>query len=211
MSSSADPQAARLTIDYPDRDLDRVSTALRLVYAIPVMIVLGVVAGGVAGDTAGETGGRISAFGGGVLVLPVLLMIVFRNKYPRWWFDFNLQLARFSTRVLSYLALMSDRYPSTDDEQSVHLDLDYPNVPEDLNRWLPLVKWLLAVPHYVALLFLGVAAAIDVVVAWFSVLFTGRYPRAIFGFVERVLRWALRVEAYAFLLVTDRYPPFSLA
>lgn len=211
MSSSADPQAARLTIDYPDRDLDRVSTALRLVYAIPVMIVLGAVAGGVAGDTAGETGGSIGAFGGGVLVLPVLLMIVFRNKYPRWWFDFNLQLARFSTRVLSYLALMSDRYPSTDDEQSVHLDLDYPNVPEDLNRWLPLVKWLLAVPHYVALLFLGITAAIGVVVAWFSVLFTGRYPRAIFGFVEGVLRWALRVEAYAFLLVTDRYPPFSLA
>ena len=211
MSSSADPQAARLTIDYPDRDLDRVSTALRLVYAIPVMIVLGVVAGGVAGDTAGETGGRIGAFGGGLLVLPVLLMIVFRNKYPRWWFDFNLQLARFSTRVLSYLALMSDRYPSTDDEQSVHLDLDYPNVSEDLNRWLPLVKWLLAVPHYVALLFLGAAAVIGVVIAWFSVLFTGRYPRAIFGFVEGVLRWALRVEAYAFLLVTDRYPPFSLA
>ena len=211
MSSPADAQAARLTIDYPDRGLDRVSTALRLVYAIPVMIVLGVVAGGVAGDTAGETGGRIGAFGGGVLVLPVLLMIVFRNKYPRWWFDFNLQLARFSTRVLSYLALMSDRYPSTDDEQSVHLDLDYPNVPEDLNRWLPLVKWLLAVPHHVALLFLGVTAAIGVVVAWFSVLFTGRYPRAIFGFVEGVLRWALRVDAYAFLLVTDRYPPFSLA
>jgi hypothetical protein len=211
MSSSADPQAARLTIDYPDRDLDRVSTALRLVYAIPVMIVLGVVAGGVAGDTAGETGARIGAFGGVVLVLPVLLMIVFRNKYPRWWFDFNLQLARFETRVLSYLALMSDRYPSTDDEQSVHLDLDYPNVSEDLNRWLPLVKWLLAVPHYVALLFLGVAAAIGVVIAWFSVLFTGRYPQAIFGFVEGVLRWALRVEAYAFLLVTDRYPPFSLA
>ena len=211
MSSSADPQAARLTIDYPDRDLDRVSTALRLVYAIPVLIVLGVVAGGVPGDTAGETGGRISAFGGGLLVLPVLLMIVFRNKYPRWWFDFNLQLARFSTRVLSYLALMSDRYPSTDDEQSVHLDLDYPNVSEDLNRWLPLVKWLLAVPHYVVLLFLGAAAAIAVVIAWFAVLFTGRYPRAIFDFVEGVLRWALRVEAYAFLLVTDRYPPFSLA
>ena len=207
MSSSADPQAARLTIDYPDRDLDRVSTALRLVYAIPVLIVLGVV----AGDTAGETGGRISAFGGGLLMLPVLLMIVFRNKYPRWWFDFNLQLARFSTRVLSYLALMSDRYPSTDDEQSVHLDLDYPNVSEDLNRWLPLVKWLLAVPHYVVLLFLGAAAAIAVVIAWFAVLFTGRYPRAIFDFVEGVLRWALRVEAYAFLLVTDRYPPFSLA
>jgi uncharacterized membrane protein len=211
MSPSTDPHAARLTIDYPDRDLDRVSTALRLVYAIPVVIVLGVITGGVAGDTAGDTAGRIGAFGGAVLVLPVLMMIVFRNKYPRWWFDFNLQLARFETRVLSYLALMSDRYPSTDEEQSVHLDLDYPNVAEDLNRWLPLVKWLLAVPHFVALVLLGIAAVIAVVGAWFSVLFTGRYPRPIFGFVEGVLRWALRVEAYAFLLVTDRYPPFSLA
>jgi hypothetical protein len=210
MSASADPHAARLTIDYPDRDLDRVSTALRLVYVIPIVIVLGLIGATAGGDTAGD-GGRAGAFGGGVLVLPVLLMILFRSKYPRWWFDFNLQLVRFSTRVLSYLALMSDRYPSTDDEQSVHLDLDYPNVPEDLNRWLPLVKWLLAVPHYVALLFLGIMAAIGVAVAWFAVLFTGRYPRAIFGFVEGVLRWALRVEAYAFLLVTDRYPPFSLA
>jgi hypothetical protein len=129
MSSSADPHAARLTIDYPDRDLDRVSTALRLVYAIPVLIVLGTVAGTVGGDTAGETGGRMGGFGGVVLVLPVLLMIVFRNKYPRWWFDFNQQLARFSTRVLAYLALMSDRYPSTDEEQSVHLDLDYRSWP----------------------------------------------------------------------------------
>lgn len=211
MASTAATHAARLTIDYPDRSLDRLSTALRLLYILPILIVLGLIGGTTAWNTAGETGAGVGVLGAGVLGGPVLLMILFRNKYPRWWFDFNLQLARFSTRVLSYLALRSDRYPSTDDEQSVHLDLDYPNVPEDLNRWLPLVKWLLAVPHYVALLFLGVAAAIGVVIAWFSVLFTGRYPRAIFGFVEGVLRWALRVEAYAFLLVTDRYPPFSLA
>jgi hypothetical protein len=138
-------------------------------------------------------------------------MIVFRNKYPRWWFDFNLQLVRFSTRVMAYLALMSDRYPSTDEEQSVHLELDYPSVAQDLNRWLPLVKWLLAIPHYIILVFLGVAAVIAVIVAWFAVLVTGRYPRPIFDFVEGVLRWGLRVQAYAFLLVTDRYPPFSLA
>lgn len=210
MSSSADPHAARLTIDYPDRDLDRVSTALRLVYAIPVMIVLGVVAGGVAGDTAGETGGRISAFGGGMLVLPVLLMIVFRNKYPRWWFDFNLQVTRLVTRVVAYLALMTDRYPSTDEEQSVHLDLDYPDVRGELNRWLPLVKWLLAVPHYVALLLLSLAVVVAVIGARFAVLVTGR-PRWVFDFAEGVLRWGLRVDAYAFLLITDRYPPFSLA
>ncbi len=210
MTSTAATHAARLTIDYPDRSLDRLSTALRLVYILPILIVLGLV-GGTAGNTAGETGAGVGVLGAGVLVGPVLLMILFRSKYPRWWFDFNLQLVRFSTRVLAYLALMSDRYPSTDEEQSVHLDLDYPVVATDLNRWLPLVKWLLALPHYVVLLFLGIAAVIAVVGAWFAVVFTGRYPRRIFSFVEGVLRWALRVEAYAFLLVTDRYPPFSLA
>jgi hypothetical protein len=211
MTATAHRHPARLTIDYPDRNLDRVSTALRLVYVIPIAIVLALIVGTAGGDTAGESGTRIGAFGGGVLVLPVLLMILFRNKYPRWWFDFNVQLVRLSTRVLSYLALMSDRYPSTDEEQAVHLELDYPSVPQDLNRWLPLVKWFLAIPHYVALFFLGIAAVGAVVAAWFAVVFTGRYPRGIFNFVEGVLRWALRVEAYAFLLITDEYPPFSLS
>ena len=202
---------ARLTIDYPDRDLDRFSTLLRLIYVIPIAIVLGLVGGSAFGDKFGESGASIAATGGVVLVGPVLLMILFRQKYPRWWFDFHLQLARLLTRVTSYLALMSDTYPSTDEEQGVHLDLDYPNVEQDLNRWLPLVKWLLAIPHYIILFFLAIAAVVAVIVAWFAVLFTGRYPRGIFDFVEGVLRWGLRVEAYAFLLVTDRYPPFSLA
>ncbi|MFQ5967718.1 MAG: DUF4389 domain-containing protein [Acidimicrobiia bacterium] len=202
---------ARLTIDYPDRDLDRVSTLLRLIYVIPIAIVIGLVGGSTFSDTVSESGGSIGFTGGGLLVAPVLLMILFRQKYPRWWFDFNLQLARFSTRVVSYVGLMSDKYPSTDEEQSVHLDLDYPDVEQDLNRWMPLVKWLLAVPHYIILFFLAIAAVVVVIVAWFAILFTGRYPRTIFDFVEGVLRWALRVEAYALLLVTDRYPPFSLA
>jgi hypothetical protein len=201
---------ARLTIDFPDRDLDRVSTLLRLIYVIPIVIVLALVGGSAFGGASGDSTGGIAFFGGGVLVAPVLLLIVFRQKYPRWWFEFNLHLTRFSTRVASYLALMSDRYPSTDEEQSVHLDLDYPNVEQDLNRWLPLVKWLLAIPHFIVLFFLGIAAVVAVIITWFSILFTGRYPRGIFDFVEGVLRWALRVEAYALLLVTDRYPPFSL-
>jgi hypothetical protein len=196
-------------IDFPDRDMDRMATFLRLIYAIPVVIVLALVGGSALGDPARD-GGSIGALGGGVLVAPILLMILFRHKYPRWWFDFNLELTRFSTRVFSYLALMSDRYPSTDEEQWVHLDLDYPNVERDLNRWLPLVKWFLAIPHYVVLLFLGIAAVFAVIIAWFAILFTGRYPRGIFDFVEGVLRWGLRVEAYAFLLVTDSYPPFRL-
>jgi hypothetical protein len=200
---------ARLDIDFPDRALDRMATLLRLVYAIPVVILLSFIGGAAFGD-AGD-GGRMGAVAGGVLVMPVLFMVLFRQKYPRWWFDFNLQLTRFSTRVMSYLALMTDRYPSTDEEQSVHLDLDYPNAKQELNRWLPLVKWFLAIPHYVVLFFLGVAAFFAVVFAWFAILFTGRYPQGIFRFVEGVMRWCLRVNAYAFLLVTDRYPPFRLA
>jgi hypothetical protein len=178
--------------------------------AIPILIVLGAV-GGTTWQWSYDHGTAAAVGAGGLLFLGPLLMILFRQKYPRWWFDFNLQLARFSTRVESYLALMSDRYPSTDEEQSVHLDLDYPNVKRDLNRWMPLVKWFLAIPHYVVLLFLGIAAGVAVIIAWFAILFTGRYPRSLFDFVEGVLRWGLRVEAYAMLLVTDRYPPFSLA
>jgi hypothetical protein len=162
-------------------------------------------------QTGYENAKEAVAAAGGLLFFGPLLMILFRQKYPRWWFDFNLQLTRFSTRVCAYLALMSDRYPSTDEEQSVHLELDYPDVKSDLNRWLPLVKWFLAIPHYIVLLFLGIAAVFVVIVGWFAILFTGRYPRGIFDFVEGVMRWGLRVQAYAMLLVTDRYPPFRLA
>jgi hypothetical protein len=200
----------RLSVDYPDRPLNRLTTAFRIVVAIPVLIVLESVSGG--RYTPSHDGGTAVVYGaGGMLVLAPLLMILFRQKYPRWWFDWNLELQRFSTRVVVFLALMDDRYPSTDERQSVHLDYDYPDVPRDLNRWLPLVKWFLAIPHFIVLVFLGLAAVVAVVVAWFAILFTGRYPRGIFDFVEGVVRWGQRVVAYAVLMVTDRYPPFRLA
>ena len=201
---------ARLSLDYPDRDLSRLTTLFRPFAAIPVLVVLGTVSGGVW-EWSYENGRTTAAAAGGLLFFGPLLMILFRQKYPRWWFDFNLQLTRFSTRVTSYLALMSDRYPSTDEEQWVHLELEYPNVKEDLNRWLPLVKWFLAIPHYIVLVFLTIASIFAVIFAWFAILFTGRYPRSLFDFVEGVMRWWLRVEAYAMLLTTDRYPPFRLA
>ena len=209
MQQSGTVHPARLSIDYPDKDMNRGTTFFRLFAAIPIILVLASVSGW-TWQAGYENGKEASAAAGGLLFFGPLLMILFRQKNPRWWFDFNLQLTRFSTRVCAYLALMSDRYPSTDEEQSVHLDLDYPDVAQDLNRWLPLVKWLLAVPHYVVLFFLAIAAVAAVIVAWFTILFTGRYPRGVFDFVEGVLRWGLRVEAYAFLLITDRYPPFSL-
>jgi hypothetical protein len=203
---------ARLDIDYPDR-LDRLTTAFRLIWAVPILVVLGFLSANGNETVTTEAGERVSSTGGGItagLFVATLLMILFRMKYPRWWFDFGRELARFSARVSAYLGLLTDRYPSTTDEQAVHLDIDYPDVERDLNRWLPLVKWILAIPHYLVLVVLVVLALLAIIVAWFAILITGRYPRPLFDFVVGVGRWSLRVNAYAFLLVTDRYPPFSL-
>ena len=205
----------QFSVDYPDRELDRLSTAFRIFTAIPIAIVLALISAGGAGGPGGWDGegrGFFFAFGagGGVLVVAPLVMILFRQKYPRWWFDWNLNVIRFENRVASYLFLLRDEYPSTDEEQRVHLDFPYPDVKNDLNRWLPLVKWLLAIPHYIVLVFLAVAALVVVIIAWFAILFTGRYPEGLFDFVVGVMRWGNRVQGYAFVLITDRYPPFSL-
>jgi hypothetical protein len=201
----------QFSVDYPNRALDRLTTAFRLITVIPIAIVLGAVTGA-TWQTDGHAGTEAVVVGaGGLLFLGPLLMILFRQKYPRWWFDWNRELLRFTNRLSVYLALMDDRYPSTDQEQSVHLEFPYPDVPRDLNRWLPLVKWFLAIPHYFVLFFLGIAAFVSVVVAWFAILFTGRYPRPLFDFVEGVIRWSNRVNAYALILVTDEYPPFRLS
>ena len=204
----------RFSVDYPDRELDRLTTAFRIFTVIPIAIVLGTVSGGNGWDWDwnNSSSTRTAAVGaGGLLFFGPLLLILFRQKYPRWWFDWNLELQRFGNRVVAYLALLDDRYPATDQHQSVHLDYPYPDVERDLNRWMPLVKWLLAIPHYIVLLFLDIAALVVVIVVWFAILFTGRYPRGLFDFVEGVIRWHNRVIAYSLVLVTDRYPPFRLA
>ena len=204
----------RFSVDYPDRPLDRLTTAFRIFTVIPIAIVLGTVSGGNGWDWDwnNSSSTRTAAVGaGGLLFFGPLLLILFRQKYPRWWFDWNLELQRFGNRVGAYLALLDDRYPATDQHQSVHLDYPYPDAQRDLNRWLPLVKWLLAIPHYIVLFFLWIAALVVVIVVWFAILFTGRYPRGLFDFVEGVIRWHNRVIAYSLVLVTDRYPPFSLA
>ena len=205
--------AARLEVDYPEK-LNRVTTAFRLVLVIPISIIIGVLTAGASQTVYTDSGQTVTTTSGGIaagLFMATLLMILFRQRYPRWWFDFALELARFGARVGAYVVLLTDQYPSTVEEQSVHLELDYPDVERDLNRWLPLVKWLLAIPHFIVLFVLTVLAFFAVVAAWFAILFTGRYPRALFDFVVGVGRWWLRVEAYAILLVTDRYPPFSLS
>ncbi|SHI65616.1 DUF4389 domain-containing protein [Parasporobacterium paucivorans] len=200
----------KLSIEYPERQLDRMTSFFRLFTVIPIAIILGLVVGGNGGDSnAGQEAWHYTFSAGGVLALPTLLMILFRQKYPKWWFDFNLELTKFSIRVCSYICLLTDVYPSTDEEQSVHISVPYPDAKNDLNRGLPLVKWFLAIPHYFILFFLWIAAGICVVIAWFAIIFTGRYPRSLFDFIVGVIRWSLRVSAYAALLVTDQYPPFQ--
>jgi hypothetical protein len=205
--SGGAPYPVQFAVEYPDRELNRLTTAFRLIVAIPILVV----AAALDHEWGAGYGSKMAAGSGGVVFLAPLLMIVFRQKYPRWWYDWNLELLRFTNRIGAYLALMDDRYPSTDERQAVALDFPYPDAKQGLNRWLPLVKWLLAIPHYVVLVFLSIAAVVAVIIAWFAILFTGRYPRGLFDFVLGVLRWGNRVAGYAFVLVTDEYPPFRLA
>jgi len=209
MAGTSTGYPVQLSIDYPDRNLNRLTTLFRIFVVIPIAIIIGLLTSGNYGGTA-EGSESYQYAAAGLVFLPLVLMILFRQKYPKWWFDWNVALTKFSTRVCAYLGLLTDVYPSTDEEQSVHLDIPYPDVKNELNRWLPLVKWLLAIPHYIVLFFLYIAAIVCVVIAWFVILFTGRYPRGLFDFVVGVYRWSLRVTAYAFLLTTDSYPPFSL-
>jgi hypothetical protein len=198
---------AKLSIDYPDRKLNRLTTFFRIFMVIPIAIILALLIGM---STNWGDGGWNAQYGAvGLVVIPTILMLLFRKKYPRWWFDWNLALTKFSTRVYAYILLLRDEYPSTDEEQSVHIDILYPNAQE-LSRGLPLVKWIMAIPHYIVLIFLSIAVWVITIIAWFAILITGRYPRDMFNFVVDVYRWSLRVAAYAFLLVTDKYPPFSL-
>ena len=190
MSQQADQYPIQLDVDYPDRPLNRFSSFFRVIFIIPILVVIALI--------------------GDLLSFPTLLMILFRQKYPRWWYDWNVALLNFTNRVTAYFFLLGDEYPSTDEEQAVHLVVPYPDVETELNRWLPLVKWILAIPHYIMLAFLGTVALIVLILTWFAILFTGRHPRGLFDFVVGVMRWSLRVQAYMLVLVTDRYPPFRL-
>jgi hypothetical protein len=200
------------SVDYPERELNRLTTFFRIFTVIPIAIVAALLPGGEVAGSAETTGFAFSgAIAGGTLVFaPIVLMMLFRKKYPRWWYDWNLEMMRFANRIGVYLALMDDEYPSTDEHQAVHLDFAYPDA-EQLQRGMPLVKWLLAIPHYIVLFFLYIGVFFAVIGAWFAILFTGRYPRGIFKFVEGTIRWHNRVVGYAFTLVTDDYPPFRLA
>ena len=203
---------ARFEVAYSD-SYNRLTTAFRIILVIPIVILVGVLTSGLPQFVETSSGEWGATSGGGIaggLFVATLLMILFRRRYPRWWFDFGVELSRFTARIGAYVVLVTDKYPSTVDEQDVRLEYDYPDAERDLNRWLPLVKWFLLIPHYIVLFFLSIGAFVCIVIAWFAILFTGRYPRGLFDFVVGVGRWSVRINAYGFLLITDRYPPFSL-
>ncbi len=179
------------SVDYGDGARSRLTTLFRLIMVIPVFIVLMLVSY------------STTTFG-------VFLMILFRKKYPKWLFDYQLELARFDARVIAYLGLLTDEYPSSDEEQTVHVEIAYPDAATELNRFMPLIKWLLAIPHFIVLWILNIVALLVTIIAWFAIMITGKYPSILFNFAVGVARWGLRVTSYAFLLTTDRYPPFSL-
>jgi len=210
MQPTSSSYPIQFDVDYPDRPLDRVTTFFRLILAIPILILLATI-GATGFEADGHDGASFAGIAAGILFFPPLLLIVFRQKYPRWWFDFNLAYLRFHNRAIAYLLLLRDEYPSSDEEQAVHLDLPYPDVSTELNRWMPLVKWFLAIPHYLVLIGLDIGVLLSTIGAWFAILITGRYPRGLFDFTVGAMRWHNRVVGYAFALATDRYPPFRLA
>jgi hypothetical protein len=209
--ASAPGYPVQFAVEYPQEPLNRLTTAFRIFVAIPILIVIATL-GGHESAYGGQAGHTVTIAGGtaGLLAIAPALMIIFRQKYPRWWFDWNIEFLRFSNRVGVFLALMTDRYPSTDEHQSIALDFAYPDAKNGLNRWLPIVKWLLAIPHYIVLFFLWIGAFFAVIFAWFAILFTGRYPQGLFDYVQGVFRWTNRVVGYSLVLVTDEYPPFRL-
>jgi uncharacterized protein DUF4389 len=206
-----EPYPVQFSVDYPNRELNRATSAFRLIMIIPMWFLLGTFANTFLIESSYNQYGSTISFGawlGGLIFLPTVLMLLFRKKYPRWWFDWNLEFQRFASRVSVYLLLMDDNYPSTDEHQAVHLDYAYPDAQRDLSRGLPLVKWFLAIPHFVVLFILYVGGFFASIGAWFAILFTGEYPRGIFDFLVGVGRWHNRVVGYAVSLVTDKYPPF---
>jgi hypothetical protein len=211
MENGTPPYPVAYSVEYQDRPLNRLTTFFRIFTAIPILIVVCSITGYSSQYSTGEGATTVVVGGTGLLFIPPLLLILFRQKYPRWWYDWNLELLRFTNRVGIYISLMDDRYPSTDEQQALRLDMPYPNAAKDLNRWLPLVKWFLAIPHYIVLFFLYIGAFVAVIIAWFAILFTGRFPRGLFDYLVGVGRWQTRVVAYAFVLVTDEYPPFRLS
>jgi hypothetical protein len=210
MTQGPSPYPVQFAVDYPGPGRNRLTTFFRAFCVIPIAIILALLVNQVIPQANTNPGDWDDVAAIGFVFLPLVLMILFRKKYPRWWFDWNLNLSRFMMRFNAYILLLRDEYPSTDEEQAVHLNIAYPNAQTELMRGMPLVKWFLVIPHLIVLVFLEIGAWFCSFIAWWAILFTGSFPKGLFDYVVGVERWMIRVSAYAILLTTDKYPPFRL-
>jgi hypothetical protein len=177
-------------IAYPER-LNRWLILVKWLLAIPHLIIANLL------DNVAQ-----------LLAFVAFFTILFTGKWPEGMFKFTVGCLRWQYNVYAYVLLLRDEYPpfSFDPGQyAVAFDVAY---PEKLNRWLVFVKWLLIIPNLIVFLLVALAWAITLIVAWFAILFTGRYPRGLFDFAVGVMRWSARLNAYVYLM-TDKYPPFS--
>jgi hypothetical protein len=191
-SHAGDQPLAYFDVAYPPR-LSRGLIFVKWLLAIPHYVVL-----------------YLYGVAVGVITFVAWFAILFTGRYPRAMFEFTEGYLRWNANVFGYVYLLRDEYPPFSDRDGVYpvrFAIEYPN---RLSRWKIFLKWLFVIPHVVVLFFLWVAAAACTVIAWFAILFTGRYPRGLFGFVVGVYRWSARVNTYLYLL-TDHYPPFTTA
>ncbi len=196
----------RFEAEYPEQ-LGRLSSAFRIILYIPVAIFLALVGGQAFSYSDFGDATTTSVAGGGGIILAIWATVIVRQYVPHWLFDFQVALMRFQARAYGYLALLTDRFPAFEGEYPINFEVRY---PDKLSRWkVAIWKIITSIPHIIILIFLFLAAFVVIVIAWFAILFTGRYPQGLHTFVAGVFRWSLRVQAY-FLSLTDDYPPFSL-
>ena len=190
-------------IDVSLTERNRLTAFFRIILVVPVFIFVSSFSPATAfsDDAAGILAG--------LMALPAGLAIVVRQVYPSYVLAFNEALLSLQTRVDVYLVLLTDEYPSIEENDLV--SVTFPEVDaKQLNRWLPLIKWLLAVPLYIVGIVYIIYAALLTLLGWFSILFTGKYPEVCAEGVVGTIAYWNRVIGYAFLLVTDEYPTFSL-
>ena len=190
-----------VTVQLENRD--RKSVLLRIFLVVPMAIFI-------SAFTAWSGSTEASTFLSGLLFLPVLLALVFRGIYPSYILDFNRSLLALSTRVTAYILLLNDKYPSIEESADVKITFPDDEGGAKLNRYMPLVKWLLAVPLYLVGLVYTIYGIAVLIFTWFTILFTGKMPAFSADVLLGVTKYWNRVYGYAFLLVTDEYPSFSL-
>ena len=192
-------------IQIKHKDRNRTTVFWRGILAFPVVIFVAAFAQSTFSES--ENGAAGTA---GLIVLPTLLALLFRGKYPSYVLTFNHALIELSTRLAAYVLILNDKYPSIESNSKVSVVFPDVDGGKKLNRWLLLVKWILALPHYIVGIVYLLISLVVTVIAWVQTSITGKYPRWAGEIVFGTIAYWNRVQGYMLLLVTDKYPSFKL-